>query len=271
MNFQVIASERHDAKVKIKGSTVECHSPGYLKRAYPRGGCKVIGEMSGGSKKDAIGTVQLGRSVHDVLAVGQHSGLMWKTAGYVQVGPDEYVALLQSRLPLLLLLLFGLLALVLALSGLLGGGGSSSVPGTILPERPLPTVDEGAEKLEGDNTQKPDVAPGGGSLSMTYKLEAAVDLSSGEIAIYFKNPNRSTHNVAQDMYIVSEGKEFLIAQSGLLEAGYGLNRLTMLQDAPRLSEGVYTGLYRLHCYDPATGDEIMITPEITGVNVTVVA
>ena len=98
MNFQVIASERHDAKVKIKGSTVECHSPGYLKRAYPRGGCKVIGEMSGGSKKDAIGTVQLGRSVHDVLAVGQHSGLMWKTAGYVQVGPDEYVALLQSRL-----------------------------------------------------------------------------------------------------------------------------------------------------------------------------
>ena len=268
MNFQILASEKHDAKVKLGGSTVECFSPGYLKNTYPRGGCKIIGELSGGSKTDAIGSLQIDGSVHSVSAVGQHNSLLWKTAGYLQVGGDEYIAVLKSRMPLLLILLLILLALL----GLLFLGGKDTPatgPGSITPERPLPTVDAGAEKLEGDTSEKPDVAPGGGSLSLIYTLEASVNLSTGDIGIYFKNPNKSTHHVALDMYIVSEGKEYLVAQSDLLEAGYGLNQLKLLENAPKLSEGLYAGLYRLHCYDPATGEEIMLTPEITGLNVTV--
>ena len=267
MNFQRLASNKHDAKIKLKGSTVECFSPRYLKNTYPQGGCKILGEVSGGSKKNAIGTLPIDRSAHDVSAVGQHNGLLWKTAGYLQVGEDEYIAVLKSRLPLLLLLLPLLLALLALL--LMGGKNGPSGPGSISPDRPLPSVDANAEELEGDSGEKPDVEPGGGSLSLIYTLEAAVNLSSGDVQIYFQNPNKSTHNVALDMYIVSEGQEYLVAQSDLLEAGYGLTHLKLLENAPELSEGMYTGLYRLHCYDPVSGEEIMITPEITGVNVTV--
>lgn len=268
MNFQMLASDKHDAKLKLKGSPVECFSPRYLKNTYPRGGCKIIGELSGGSKKDSIGSIQLGRSVHDVSAVGQHNSLLWKTAGYLQVGEDEYIALLKSRLPLLIILLLLLLALLALL--LMGGKDTpANSPGSISPDRPLPSVDAAAEKLEGDDSEKPDVKPGGGSLSLVYTLEASVNVSSGDIQIRFENPNESTHNVALDMYLVSEGKEYLVAQSDLLEAGYGLKHLKLLENAPELSEGIYAGLYRLHCYDPITGEELVLTPEITGVNVTV--
>ena len=60
-----------------------------------------------------------------------------------------------------------------------------------------------------------------------------------------------------------------MAKSGLLEAGYGLNTLTLSDDAPTLSEGIYTGIYRLHCYDPKTGERSLVAPSIAGVEVTV--
>ena len=130
-------------------------------------------------------------------------------------------------------------------------------------------MDSGAEKLEGDDSDKAQVEKGGGSVSMIYSLDASIVLSSGDITIYFQNPNASTHNVTVDMYIVSGGQEYLIAQSGLLEAGYKLESLTMLADGPALTEGMYTGLFRKHCYDPVSGEKAIVIPEIAGLNITV--
>jgi len=274
MQYSAISASHHDAQVKLKGETLECLSSKQLKRTYPRGGCKVVGEISGRKKKE-IGLLPHGKTEFSVCAPGAHSSLFWRQAGYLQVGPDEYVAVVKSRIPFLLLLL-GLLALIaLLLCLLLGGDDSGKVnpngpddrpsqdvqagpgqdgPTVIAPDHPLPPVDSGAEKLEGDDSDKAQVEKGGGSVSMIYSLDASIVLSSGDITIYFQNPNASTHNVTVDMYIVSGGQEYLIAQSGLLEAGYGLSHLTMLEGGPVLSEGLYTGLFRLQCYNPISGE-----------------
>ena len=85
-----------------------------------------------------------------------------------------------------------------------------------------------------------------------------------------ENPNRSTHNIAVDMIVLSGGKEYLIAQSDLVQPGYALNHMKLMENAPKLSAGQYTGLYRISCYAPDTGIKAMISPEITGINITVI-
>jgi len=175
---------------------------------------------------------------------------------------------------IILFLLLALICLLLLLkpapySDPIIGPAPNDGPVVINPDHPLPPEDENAEPIEDDDSKKGEAEDGGGSVSMIYALESAIDLSSGEITIYFKNPNASTHDVTVDMYIVSGGEEYLIAQSGILKAGYGLEKLTLLSDGPILSEGIYGGLFRLHCYDPLTGEQAMLVPEIVGLNITV--
>lgn len=268
MEFFPISSPNATHEVKLKGHTVRCLSPQYLKSSYPQGGCRILGEVTGaGGDSKAPGTIALGRHTMDVFPCGHNGSLLWRRAGYVQVGENDYLVLLTSRLPLLLLLTIGAVVLAVLLAMRLGGGGGG--PTVINPDRPLPPEDIHAGQIEDDQSQKPNVPSGGGSVTMGYKLEVEVDLGSGEIGIYFKNPNSSTHNVAVDLYILSGGSEYLLAQSGLVKTGHALERMEVLPDAPLLSEGIYTGLFRLHCYDPVSGEQAMIVPEITGLNVTV--
>lgn len=265
--FSPARALNYDAKVKLKGNTTECFSPKYLKNTYPQGGCKVLGEITGRSEKKAIGEIRLEKDrLFDVTAPGKHSGLLWRKAGYVQVGTDEYVTLLKSRIPFLLLLAL-LLAIILFLLSLLMGGDKG--PTYIDPDHPLPPVDTNAKPIEGDDTEKTDVAEGGGSVSMIYTLEARNHVDAETVAIYFKNPNASSHNVIVELIVVSDGEEYPIACSGLLEPGYELREIAKLEDAPLLKEGVYTGLYRLQCFDPVTGERALVSPEITGVSITV--
>ena len=72
-----------------------------------------------------------------------------------------------------------------------------------------------------------------------------------------------------ELYLVSGDREILMARSGLIEPGFELHRLDLDSEAVSLSEGVYTGLYKLQCYDPETGERALVAPEITGVTVTV--
>lgn len=274
MEFQARFFGECDAELKFQKQTIKCFSPQYLKNTYPNGGGKVRGEVSGKQIKNPIGSIQIGKETCDVAPCGKHSSLLWRTAGYLAVGQDEYIALKKSRLMFLILLL-GLLAALVILGSLLlkSPAGPKPAPGpgpsVITPDHPLPPVDDNSQKLEDDDSQKAETPDGGGSLSMIYTLEATLDLSEKTIGIYIKNPNASSHNVTVDFYIVSGGVEYLVAQSGLLEAGYGLTQMTLLENAPTLSEGLYTGLYRLHCFDPVSGEQAMVVPSIAGVNVTV--
>ena len=71
------------------------------------------------------------------------------------------------------------------------------------------------------------------------------------------------------MYIVSGGNEYLIAKSGLIKAGYGLYKLTLSEDAPTLTEGVYTAYYKIGYYNPETGERALVEADIKDVTVTV--
>lgn len=255
----------HDQKLKFEQQDISCYSKKQLEKLYPGGGWRIVGEVCHNNKEEEIGQLRVGKKNHKVSGVGGHGKLLNRRAGYVRVGEDEFVVILKSRIPFFILLLCLVSAISLTAAITLSGGGG---PVILNPDHPLPDVDQNVTPIEDDNSQKADVADGGGSVSMIYTLEAALDLSTGEIGIYFKNPNASSHDVVLELYAVSGGEEYLLAASGRVAAGYALSVLTLSEDAPQLSEGIYTGLYRLRCYDPDSGEMALVAPEITGVTIT---
>lgn len=267
MQYHILPTNDHDKKIRYEQVDIYCYSKKQLDKRYPAKNYRIIGEAKPKNKKEELAQLVLAAKQDPCIIseFGSHSKLLYKRAGYVHVGGDEYVAMLKPRWPFLLLL-SGLLALIaLLLSLLLGGNG----PIVIQPDHPLPEKDPYTTPMEDDNSQKADVEKGGGSVSMIYTLEAKATLSDGVVEIYFKNPNASSHNVVTELYLVSADREILVARSGLIEPGFALNRLDLDAKAVSLSEGVYTGLYKLQCYDPETGERALVAPEITGVTVTV--
>lgn len=267
MQYHILPTNDHDKKLRYEQIDVYCYSKKQLDKRYPEKNYRIIGEAKPKNKKKELAQLALDakKDPYIISELGSHSKLLYKRAGYVHVGNNEYVAMLKSRWPFLLLLLLLLALLALLLSLLLRGEG----PIVIQPDHPLPEKDAYVELIEDDNSEKAAVAEGGGSVSMIYTLEARATLSDGAVEIYFKNPNASSHNVVTELYLVSADREILVARSGLIEPGFELHRLDLDSEAVTLSEGVYTGLYKVQCYDPVTGERALVAPEITGVTVTV--
>ena len=276
MQFHIVPA-RYDTQTQLRGRKIKCFSDRYLKRRYPNGEFTLVGEIGDKKAKSAIGMVQIDHDLYDVVSPGSKNRLLWRTVGYLQVGQGEYVAVMKNRLKFLLLFLLMLLIagglLYMALSGGFPSGGTDDPIGNdpivIDPDHPLPPPDENASKLEGDTSEKADVSQGGGSLTLVFTLKAEVDLSTGQIAIAYENPNSSTHNIMLDLYIISDGQEYLIARSGLVEPGYSLTKLQLRDDAPVISEGLYAGLFRIHSFDPLTGEQASVVPEVPQVEITV--
>ena len=266
MQHSFMMMDDYDQKVKIEKENILCYSKKQLDRLYPNGDYHIIGETKKKNKKEIISQLRVRKHMLDVCKPDQHSGLLYRRAGYVRVGGDDFVALLVPRWPFLLILLL-LLGITGILLSLLLNGPAPSTP--VNPDHPLPPEDVLSKPMEDDTTEKADVPEGGGSLSMIYTLDARLSLSTGQIAVYFKNPNASSHNVALELIVISGGEEYVIAQSGLVKAGYALETLEKLAGSASLSEGIYTGLYRLHCYDPVSGERALVSPEITDVKITV--
>ena len=275
MQFHIVPAS-YDAQLQMKGRKVKCFSPQSLKKLYPDGDFTVVGEIGEKKAKKSIGMVRIDHDLYDVVPPNSKSRLLWRTAGYLQVGKGEYVAVLKNRLYFLLVFLLMLAIVALLLSTLLTGRfppwrEPEEPPGPIVidPDHPLPPPDENAKPLEGDDSEKADVGDGGGSLTLVFTLKAEVNLATGDIAITYENPNSSTHNIMLDLYIISGGQEYLIARSGLVEPGYSLTALQLAEDAPVISEGIYAGLFRIHSFDPLTGEQASVVPEVPDVEITV--
>lgn len=268
--FQLIPTTDHDKKVKIEKQELFCYSKKQLKSLYPEKNYNVVGETTAKNKKDAIARLRAGEKTLMVSEVKTFDRFLYKCVGYARVAGDDYVALFESRIPFLLLLFPFLVALLLAVYLLLTSI-TAEPPGPVVidPDHPMPSQDVNATPNEGDNSEKADVEEGGGSLSMIYSLDAKLDLNTGEISIYFMNPNASTHDVSIILYVVSGETEVAIAQSGRVAAGFSLTSLQMAEDTAQLTEGVYTGYYMLSLFDPETGERALVQPEITGVQLIV--
>lgn len=260
-----------DKTIKVEGIKIRCYSKKKMDELYKdETQYTLVGEIKRKNKKEPISELSLLRSRFPVSALDSNNTTLYKKAGYIKVGPSHYVAILKHRFAFLFWL-FGLLGgigcMTLVLLALLQ---NLNKPTVIDPDHPLPTEDSNAQTIPVDEDEDEKVVSqdGGGSVSMVYTLEAQVSLSSGEIQIYFRNPSASNHDVAIDLYIISGDQQIPIAQSGLIQAGYGLEKLTLLESV-NLSQGVYEGKYVVHFYNPETGERALVEPEITDLTVTV--
>lgn len=265
MAYNIWQKLDYDNEVKIYGEEIECYSPKKMKELYPNKDYKVVGEVRAQNKKEAIERIGIGDKARKVAEPDAFNKILNKVVGYVAVGQDEYVALLQSRV-LFLILLFGFgvgILLIALLMWLL------LRPDVINPDNPMPEPDQYIETLPDDSGETAPPRNGGGSVSMVYMLEAELSLSTGEISMYFQNPGDSNHDVTLSLYIVSGDQEILIATSGRLPAGSGLYTMEFDQGSAKLSEGQYAALYRVAYYNPETGERALVESDITDVTLSV--
>lgn len=87
------------------------------------------------------------------------------------------------------------------------------------------------------------------SMTDTMKLDHENEL----IEMMYEHAFDSTHAAVCQIIINVNGEEILLAQSGVIPAGYGLYRMDALPDTHRLQEGYHSVTLRLLFYDPATG------------------
>lgn len=131
-------------------------------------------------------------------------------------------------------------------------------PAVLAPDYAPRETERNAEPIEGDEGgEKLEQPQGGGAVSVTYSKAVSVDLSDGLVSLLFANPSRSGQNIL--LQIVAQ--DAVLAQSGLLEPGRQVTRLT-LSDAVRLSEGSYDGRFVVFYYDRETGERAMLNTEI---------
>jgi hypothetical protein len=249
-------------------------------------------------KKLPIGQTSVGNSIFEVFAFGTHGSFLSKDVGYACVGEDKFLIVKQSRVPFIAtfspMLLTIVACIVIILLLLLGQ--SPQEEGTY---HPLPSVDPNIEVIDpavtttsgtGDGPSTPvdpsvttnggegpdtPVNPdpseqGGGSVSLIYTMEAIYKEGDDDISVYFKNPKKSDHDVVLELYaIATDGSRVLMAKSGRIPAGYGIEKMTLLGSATDLSKNSYKGLYRVTFYDPKTGELATVNTEIPDISITV--
>lgn len=122
------------------------------------------------------------------------------------------------------------------------------------PEETEPNI----ETIPNDTHAKPDNT-NGGSVRLTYSDKVTIDLSEETATLYFGNPGRSNQDMI--LRIVIQGK--VIAQSGLIPAGYQVETIALLPDAASLLQtGNYSGKFVLYYYSQETDELATINTEI---------
>lgn len=254
--YTIFSVSNYDKKIRLDREVYYGYSEKALKKRYPEDNYTVVGEVKCGKDKKKIGELPNGEAVSKY---DTYSRVFNRKKGYLCVGQDSYILVLRPRIPIWFLFFLGALLLALLIALLI----QPQAQTVLNPDAPLPDI----SPIEDDQSVKPEVDEGDGSVTMIWTLAAEADLSEGKVEVYFKNPNASTHDVEVELYVISGGEEVLIARSDRVKAGYALNRMDILRSVT-LSEGLYTGLYRVIGYDPKTGEEAAYLPQIPDVLIT---
>ena len=268
MIYQILPRNDYNAIVKLNKNKIPCYSKKQFEKLRKENDFTVIGETKPKNKKQEISTLHVGDDDYIVSKLYDNSKTMYGVAGYVEVEDGKYIAVLQDKFPFWIFFII-VLALLVVTGVSIGQMLNNPSRPIVKPDNPLPTVDSNAEKIDGDDSQKAQSSNGGGSVSMSYMLDATLTLSDGNIDMYFQNPNASNHDVIVEMYILSGEKEYLIAKSGLVKAGYGITSMAFIKDSATLSPGVYNGKFNLLYYNPDTGEKAIVETEITDLKISV--
>jgi len=106
-SYSYTARVDYDSEYSIKGQTVRCYSPKQMRKLYPEGGFRTVGEslpkngknkkMSKKAQEAKTGTLNCGNVHTSVSRMGAHPSGLFTVAGYVRVGEDAFIALLKPR------------------------------------------------------------------------------------------------------------------------------------------------------------------------------
>lgn len=119
--------------------------------------------------------------------------------------------------------------------------------------------EQNAETIPNDTGEKMENPEGGGSVSLTYSREVAIDLSDETATLLFANPGKSN----QDMVLQIVIQDTVIVQSGTLKPGNQVTALDLLDGAAKkLSAGTYEGNFNVLYYNPETGEKAIVNTEI---------
>ena len=128
---------------------------------------------------------------------------------------------------------------------------------TLAPDYAPQEIEPNAQPTpEPEDTEKLDQVQGGGSVSLQYTKEAAVDLSDGMVYLSFANPGESNQDIV--LQVIVQGK--VIAQSKLLPPGNSISQLPLL-DGVNLSPGGYNGKFTA-AYYYENGEKAIIQTDI---------
>ena len=132
------------------------------------------------------------------------------------------------------------------------------------PDYPSMSMEFNAEKIIGDDDgEKLEAPTGGGSVEIVFSGKVVVNRGNQSVNLYYENPARSTQNVVVQVIVdAPEEKQYLLAQSGILEPGYRVSTLDMNGDDVTLSPGGYDGRLKLLFYDPETGERAVVDTDI---------
>lgn len=268
-----------DKTVKIDGEEFECYSKKEMKKMYDDSDdYRIVGEIIKNNKKRVIGKVVSGDKEFGVSEKGSHNRILYYPAGFVKVGDDKYIQLLKFRAFIILFigLLIGIIIAGIILAKALLGGDEIDPDidkGPVI-INPMPDKDpnlvpdddpNGGGQTDDGAGEKTDIEEGGGSVSMIYTLEADLSLASSEIAMYFKNPSNSSHDVVLELYVMNGEEPIYVSTSGRIPAGTGLFTMTFDPSKASLAMGSYEAQYRVLYYDPNSGERALVESVIDDV------
>ena len=282
--YSIAARSDFDQTIKIKGYKVPCYSKKNMKERYPQGDYQIVGEISGKSGTSAIGSFTLGNSSKqtEVFKYNSLSRTVYREVGYACVGMDKYVLVLRSRLAAFLWFIgitagvgIGIVLLIAIIrSKALYPDGSEM-------NNPLPSIDPYVKEVVNDGYEpQPTKAPeeikegditsnSAGQMSLMYSLDAKLTLSENKIDMFFVNPHNSYRDVVVELYVLNEDEMVLIAETGLIPIGTGVETMEFKTDSALLSNGSYRAEYIVRAFDPNSGELSILNSEISDVVLTV--
>ena len=133
-----------------------------------------------------------------------------------------------------------------------------SPEGPLVPDR-APEIEEQAKPIPNDTSEKDKKPATGGSVTLTYSDQVAIDLSEQAASLMFANPKKSN----QDMVLQIVIQDTVIVRSGRLEPGNQISLLTLAEGAvEKLRAGGYEGKFCVFYYDRENGKKAAVNTEI---------
>ena len=265
--MEVKEKKDYDQSIKINGREIKCYSRKKMKDLYPSGNYSAVGETFENNKKKNKNNdiIILAGKKMIVSEPDKHSKILYKKKGYISVGENQFLVILQNRL-IFLLLLLGIIILGIII-GIWICNALKRSP-VVAPEYPLPPEADKAKDIINDNSKNTD-SKHKNHASIKVAREVNINLNSREVSFIYQNFNASNKAAVVTLCILKDSNEYAIARSGLVKAGKEIDSMNLLEDAVKLSQGVYKGRIKIDFYDEVTGEKAATSTDFDDVEVKV--